>query len=71
MVLFFISIHIFAKRGLGSFAENIFFRKQDKFAYETEIWAVRACQFTEKRSSLRGAWDAVNLLVSKMFTQPF
>ena len=43
MVLFFISIHIFAKRGLASFAENVF-SKQDKFAYKTEIWAVRPCQ---------------------------
>ena len=33
----------------------MFFRKQDKFAYKTEILAVRACQFTEKRSGLRGA----------------
>ena len=29
MVLFLISIHIFAKQGLGSFAENYVFRKQE------------------------------------------
>ena len=59
MVLFFISIHVFAKRGLGSFAENNVFRKQDKFAYKTEIWAVRAnllksvqvCEVREMRLS--------------------
>ena len=39
MVLFLISIHIFAKRGLGSFAENNVFRIQDKFAYKTEMRA--------------------------------
>ena len=37
MVLFLISTHIFAKRELGSFAENNAFHKQDKFAYKTEI----------------------------------
>ena len=59
MVLFLICIHIFAKRGLGSFAENNVFRKQDKFAYKTEIWAVRGnllksvqvCEVSEMRLS--------------------
>ena len=76
MVLFLISIHIFTKQGFGSFAENKCCCKQYKFAYKTEIWAMHAYQFTEKRPILKeilifkceGAWNAVILFVLKMFT---
>ena len=68
MVLFLICIHIFAKRGLGSFAENNVFRKQDKFAYKTEIWAVLACQFTTKSAQVGEVRD---MRLYFLFTQPF
>ena len=47
MVCFLFLLTFFAKQGLGTFAENDVFRKQDKFAYKTEILSVRAYQFTE------------------------